>query len=292
VPAIVAPDGLDVADFAPAARRLLARADRVPTPETRYPARLLARAGLDPDAAAPVAALGDGIDAGAYCLRFDPVALRADMTSLMVLDARAFDLDETEARALFDTVAALAGGAGLDLAYAAPSRWYARASEPLDVTCVSLADAAGLMAHKVLPSGSDARAVKTLMNEIQMALHDHPVNEARSARGALPVNSVWPWGGGDRVGTPVIGASTMRALPEDALARGIAVAAERQLEAVMGDADLALSRTTLLALERVDPAQLSTCLAAAGARGFELSLTDAVYSYRPRHRLRVWRRAV
>jgi hypothetical protein len=35
-----------------------------------------------------------------------------------------------------------------------------------------------------------------LLNEIQMALHEHPVNEARE----MPVNSVWLWGPGELPG--------------------------------------------------------------------------------------------
>jgi hypothetical protein len=35
-----------------------------------------------------------------------------------------------------------------------------------------------------------------VLNEIQMLLYTHPVNDEREARGELPVNSVWLWGGG------------------------------------------------------------------------------------------------
>jgi hypothetical protein len=34
------------------------------------------------------------------------------------------------------------------------------------------------------------------MNEAQMALHEHPVNEAREARGEPALNSLWLWGAG------------------------------------------------------------------------------------------------
>jgi hypothetical protein len=36
--------------------------------------------------------------------------------------------------------------------------------------------------------------VRSLVNELQMLLHEHPVNEGRAARGLPPVNSVWLWG--------------------------------------------------------------------------------------------------
>lgn len=35
-----------------------------------------------------------------------------------------------------------------------------------------------------------------LLNEIQMFMHQHEVNQQRLQRGSLPVNSLWAWGGG------------------------------------------------------------------------------------------------
>ena len=35
-----------------------------------------------------------------------------------------------------------------------------------------------------------------LLNEIQMYLYQHPVNQRRQAQGMLPINSLWCWGGG------------------------------------------------------------------------------------------------
>lgn len=37
-----------------------------------------------------------------------------------------------------------------------------------------------------------------LLNEMQMFLHQHQVNQNREQRGLLPANSLWFWGGGNR----------------------------------------------------------------------------------------------
>ena len=50
---------------------------------------------------------------------------------------------------------------------------------------------------QALPSGPDAAMLKRLMTEIQMWLHDHPVNIARQDLGAGAVNGLWIWGGGE-----------------------------------------------------------------------------------------------
>ena len=37
---------------------------------------------------------------------------------------------------------------------------------------------------------------RKLLNEAQILLHAHPINQARESRGQPRVNSLWPWGGG------------------------------------------------------------------------------------------------
>ena len=54
----------------------------------------------------------------------------------------------------------------------------------------------GRSVDALLPQGADALLLHGSFNEIQMLLHDHPVNAAREARGALTVNSLWLWGAG------------------------------------------------------------------------------------------------
>ncbi|MFQ6707899.1 putative sulfate exporter family transporter, partial [Bordetella pertussis] len=39
------------------------------------------------------------------------------------------------------------------------------------------------------------RPWRRLLNEIQMVWYEHPVNEARAARGAAPINALWLYGG-------------------------------------------------------------------------------------------------
>lgn len=43
------------------------------------------------------------------------------------------------------------------------------------------------------------RALRRLGAEIEMWLHDHAVNDARSRRGELPITGLWLWGGGPTV---------------------------------------------------------------------------------------------
>lgn len=47
-----------------------------------------------------------------------------------------------------------------------------------------------------LPSGEHTVSHRNILSEIEMALHEHEVNERRLAEGKPPVNSLWLWGGG------------------------------------------------------------------------------------------------
>jgi hypothetical protein len=61
---------------------------------------------------------------------------------------------------------------------------------------------AGRDAGAWLPSGAGGGSLRRLMTEIQMWLHEHPINAARSRRGLPPVNGLWLWGGGNEALVP------------------------------------------------------------------------------------------
>jgi hypothetical protein len=77
-----------------------------------------------------------------------------------------------------------------------PERWYARLPAAIDVETVALPDVAGKSINERLPGGPNGAKLRKLMNEIQMLLHTHPVNQARELQGLPTVNSIWLWGSG------------------------------------------------------------------------------------------------
>ena len=54
----------------------------------------------------------------------------------------------------------------------------------------------GASIDQALPSAADAPTLRRLSAEIEMWLHDHPVNQERMKRGRLPISALWLWGGG------------------------------------------------------------------------------------------------
>jgi hypothetical protein len=83
--------------------------------------------------------------------------------------------------------------------------------------------AAGSNVDALRPQGEDAMVWQRFTNEVQMLLHEHPVNEAREQRGLAPINSVWFWGAGAQPAS--VSWRFSRVASDDALARGFAMLA-------------------------------------------------------------------
>ena len=146
---------------------------------------------------APVTLLADGTDPGpAFWLRADPVCLRAEGARLVLADSAAFAISAEEAEALAQALNRHFHEDGLEFRALRPERWYLRLAAAPAITTHALPEAAGRSVDECLPAGPDALRWHRLLNEAQMLLHRHPVNEAREERDAPPVNSVWLWGGG------------------------------------------------------------------------------------------------
>jgi hypothetical protein len=73
---------------------------------------------------------------------------------------------------------------------------YLRAEHPVATADSSPAIIDGQAPDGFMPKGADAADYLRLSSEVEMALHDHEVNERREAEGLPPVNGLWLWGGG------------------------------------------------------------------------------------------------
>jgi hypothetical protein len=74
------------------------------------------------------------------------------------------------------------------------SGWLLRSTRELDATTIAPEHAFSEPLKHSLPTGPQGAELRRLMTEIQMLLHEHPVNRAR-ARGGLPaINAAWLWG--------------------------------------------------------------------------------------------------
>jgi hypothetical protein len=74
--------------------------------------------------------------------------------------------------------------------------WLIAADRAFDVVTACPDAAAANELERVMPRGPQAGALRRLMTELQMLLHEHPVNDARARRGLPAINALWLWGTG------------------------------------------------------------------------------------------------
>jgi hypothetical protein len=244
----------------PGAERLLARGRRERAGLTME-AWLKARYGLESPGDTGLAAcslLGEGMPPGADAwMRADPVHLKVGMDSMMLADSNLCALEAAEAEALASHLNQHFGDR-LSLVAAHPHRWYVRTASLPAISTHALAEVRGDTIRDSLPEGPDSAHWRALMNEVQMALHEHPVNEARESRGQLPVNSLWFWGPGTHQAPE--GKPFDLVLADDALARGLAASTGASAAGLPADAaswldrlQLPVSGRVLIVLESLRP---------------------------------------
>lgn len=111
----------------------------------------------------------------------------------------ALALQEDESRALLAAMQPYFAEDRITLVFEKADRWLARGEVFRDLVTASLERVIG---RDIAPWLPPAPSLRRLQNEMQMLLYPHPVNEARSQRGALPVNSFWLSGSGSLTAPP------------------------------------------------------------------------------------------
>ncbi len=198
LPALSLLEGQDLRDVSremPRLAMLLGRARRIIRPGP-FESTLLSELGLSPSTGlATLTALADFPTEAITqpWLRSDPVYLHADPNKVLVQGR--VRLDSGEAEGLLATLNTefpeLGFRRGRD-----PARWYVRQPEEVSGVAPSRLWLHGRSLTPFMPQGAAGRQWRRYLNDIQMVLHAHPINEARAARGELPLNAVWWFGGG------------------------------------------------------------------------------------------------
>ncbi len=135
-----------------------------------------------------------GERSGAWMAAADPVHLEARLNHVFLHALRGDELSRSDLRALFKSLQEMLGDSErFALARLGPLA-YLRADGPMATAAVSPSVVDGLPLDGFMPAGDSAHDL--LVSELQMALHDHAINQARALRGKRSVNSIWLWGGG------------------------------------------------------------------------------------------------
>lgn len=166
----------------------------------------------------------------------DPVHLRLHQERLVLADGAGLDITLDEAQALVGELNRHFAELGR-FHSASADRWYlqlAADSELGRFDVLPLSAVAGRRVGRQLPETPELRWLRRLLNEAQMVLHRHPVNETREAAGRSTINSLWLWGAG--VLPETVGGDFAGVWSDDILARGIGRAAQALVQAPPDDA--------------------------------------------------------
>jgi hypothetical protein len=142
--------------------------------------------------------LGEGIaDTDGHWLCADPVHLRFHHERIVLADAGAFELEAAEASSLIAALNAEFADIG-EFRLGDTRRWYLRLNTVIEHPVPPLSAIAGRRIDSEL--NASTQPLTRWLNEVQMFLHAHPVNEQRQNTGQPAINSLWLWGGGSLPG--------------------------------------------------------------------------------------------
>lgn len=167
-------------------------------------AMVLAHCGLPADTSIAALTAAHDLADGAQepdLLRSDPVYLHADPNKVLVYAPAHLQLTADDADALLGALQREFPELGFRRGDA-PTRWYVR--RPADVAgqAPSTDWLHGRSITPFMPLAATERAWRRWLNDLQMVLHEQPVNRSRVARGLPAINGVWWFGAGEAVVSP------------------------------------------------------------------------------------------
>lgn len=139
---------------------------------------------------------GTGLRDSACWWRADPVHLAPDRDQLVMLPQKSLAVTREEMQQIAETFNKSYSAESFMLEASRPECGYLKVSKDWHCHGWDPQRIAGRAVTEFMPSGADEKVVRRLMTEIQMLLHEHPVNQAREAAGQPTINSLWLWGGG------------------------------------------------------------------------------------------------
>jgi len=155
---------------------------------------------LAADTRLPVAALAHSLhyetDADHWYIHCDPVMIQPNRDHLMMMGNDMLDYSVQEAEKIIDDINATYHDQPWKIKMLSPRQWVMEMERAPAIRTHPINNVVGRKINDYLPQGDDAKAWHALMNELQMLLHSHPVNQSRSMQGLIGANSVWFWGEG------------------------------------------------------------------------------------------------
>jgi hypothetical protein len=201
-----------------------------------------------------------GHRADGFWLRAQPIHLAAGLDRLTTVPLRGqLRMSVVERASLTPTLVDHLQSSGFELHDGADGEWLLRSEAPLQVQTVTPEFAAANPAEDILPRGRDAGGLRRLMTELQMLLHEHPVNTQRQLRGLPALNAIWVHGEG--MLSDVKAMTLPAACGDDVYLRGIYRLHDQPIQPRPSDAATLLrqvSSSTVAVIDAIDAETLET----------------------------------
>ena len=218
------------------------------------------------------------------------------MNGVRLLACGQLQLGMDEAHALAAPLRPVFDEAGIQLEISTPDRGHLKlpANTPLPGFAAP-EQALGEDLSQHLPQGAEGRRWRVLLNEIQVLLHQHPLNAERRSRGLAPVNSLWLWGGGDLPGH--LKSNLHGVISDDLLLRALAARAGMTQHTRTPDSVAAATPGWLIDLQDLPASEIaahwwSTLQPLLNRQSTVLHFASAErWQRKPWHRWRLWRGA-
>ncbi len=205
--------------------RLLAKG-KVLQVEIALEAMLCQQFGLTEDGDFPIAAISAAADGlavdNAYWLRAEPVHFEMQRDCFSLSEPAPLLVAPEHSMLMIASLNQHFVQDGLVFYIGQSGAWYLRADKVMQMTTSLPSVAMDKNVHHFMPQGVDSAKWKSILNEVQMLLHEHPANAMREINRELAVNSIWLSGGGVMPSFKSLPYDVDLSLTDDVLNQGLA----------------------------------------------------------------------
>jgi len=131
-----------------------------------------------------------------WCMRADPVYIQPNREHLVLMGADGLDISLDDAERIVHDINQTYSDTEWQISALTPKQWIIEQSEQEQIKTHALSEVVGKNINDYLIKGNHVKKWHGLMNELQMFLHAHPVNQQRQMEGLPVINSLWFWGAG------------------------------------------------------------------------------------------------
>ena len=131
-----------------------------------------------------------------WAMRADPVYIQPNREQLVLLGNSGLDISLQDAERMVNDINSTYHDTAWQIAALTPRQWILEQDAVEQIQTHALNEVVGKNINSFLPAGAEEKKWRALMNELQMFLHAHPVNQQRQMQGLPVVNSLWFWGAG------------------------------------------------------------------------------------------------